>query len=79
MQGIVVVAAAVVGCIVAVGRGRFAVQRGLVVARVAVVAGNLKVVVAIADILVVADCSLQCVFMCVNSELVNRTFIKLHT
>ena len=65
LQGIVVVVAAaaavVVGCIVAVGQGRFAVQQGFVVA------GNLKVVVAIADILVVADCNLQWLLVCVNS------------
>ena len=69
LQGIVVVAAAavVVGCIVAVGQGRFAVQQGFVVAPVVVVAGNLKVVVAIADILVVADRNLQWVLACVNS------------
>ena len=65
LQGIV--AAAAVGCIVAVGQGRFAVQQGLVVAPVVVVAGNLKVVVAIADILVVADCNLRCTFVCENS------------
>ena len=43
---------------------------GLLCSRVllfGVVAGNLKVVVAIADILVVADCNLQWVLVCVNS------------
>ena len=67
LQGIVVAAAAAVGCIVAVGQGRFAVQQGFVVAPVVFVAGNLKVVVGIADILVVADCNLQWVLVCVNS------------